>query len=203
MAVYNSFYANLIVYMVTRDCKNTRCVFTGYVFTRRVFMRAVALAAASLIVLLLFVSCTKKVKKRPYGYFRLGPVAEYLAPETRLEKFNLLLRRDEGGLYVMSTVCTHDLTYLLRKTVGEEDIFVSQYTASKYDINGKVISGPATADLPYYELKIDAGVYGGPKDTLYAYIGKEVSREWRLKVPDPVPAEPQPETPPSEATPQQ
>lgn len=91
-----------------------------------------------------------------------------------------MLRRDKDGLYVMSTMCTYDLTYLERRKEGEKDILASTYTDSKYDLNGKVISGPSITDLPYYQLKIDSGVYAGPKDTLYVYIGKKVSKDWRL-----------------------
>jgi nitrite reductase/ring-hydroxylating ferredoxin subunit len=144
------------------------------------------LVSSRLIILLLFLilssSCRAKSLNRPPGYFNLGKVSELLSPETNIEKDKLLLRRDERGFYVMSTMCTYDLTYLERKNVDGKDLLVSTYTDSKYDLRGKVISGPSTVNLPYYELKLDAGVYGGPKDTLYAYVGKEVSPDWRLEV---------------------
>lgn len=82
----------------------------------------------------------------------------------------------------MSTMCTYDLTYLKRKQVDGQTLYVSEYTDSKYDLQGNVVSGPAIAALPYYQLKLDAGEYGGPKDTLYVYIGKTVPPEWRLNL---------------------
>jgi hypothetical protein len=128
-------------------------------------------------------SCRQSVQRRPAGDFRLGKVIDLLAPETEMQKLKLLLRRDEKGFYVMSTMCTYDSTYLVRKKEGDREIYLSTYTDSKYELDGKVISGPAIADLPYYKLKYAAGSYESPIDTLFAEVGREVPRDWRLAVP--------------------
>jgi Rieske Fe-S protein len=102
-----------------------------------------------------------------------------------LEKAGLLLRRDELGWYAMSTLCTHDLSVLRRRNGPNGPMLASVYTSSTYDLNGKVLSGPAIKDLPYYELYVEQGVAEGARDTLYARIGSEKPREWRLPVPLP------------------
>lgn len=132
-----------------------------------------------------FVGCHTKVRKRPPGYLKIGPVKDYLAKnEYFLYDKRLMLRRDSRGFYVMSTLCTYDTSALVEKPLpGGGYKLVSVFEGSEYDRNGKVIKGPAVADLPYYKLEIAPEVYGGPPDTLYVKIGEEVSPDWRLPVP--------------------
>ena len=135
-----------------------------------------------IIISFLFFGCETSVRKRPPGYLKLGKVSDFLVPESKLNQQKLILRYDAKGFSVMSTMCTHDLTYLVRKNINGRDLLVSEYTSSQYDMTGGVVSGPAVGNLPYYELKIEPGVYGGPKDTLYVYVGKEVPSDWRLEL---------------------
>jgi Rieske Fe-S protein len=120
---------------------------------------------------------------RPYGYVRLGKISDLARAETYLEKDALLLRMDAGGFYIMSTECTYDLSNLKpERQANGEAVWVSSYTSSKYDSQGRVISGPARENLPYYLLEANNSVVGGPVDTLYARIGYKKSPDWRLKV---------------------
>jgi hypothetical protein len=138
----------------------------------------------AVLLALTFTGCEPSHRERPFGYLRLGPVGNFLKEETFLESDRLLVRHDAGGFSIMSTECTKDLSPLhLEQSPSGERIWKSKYTASSYSYDGKVLTGPAIKDLPYYDLRIDAKVYGGPKDTLYVEIGKERSKEWRLKVP--------------------
>jgi nitrite reductase/ring-hydroxylating ferredoxin subunit len=121
-------------------------------------------------------------RKRPPGYLRLGHVSGLLGRAQELKKFDLILRRDDGGLSAMSTQCTYDLSRLVLRKTDRGLILVSTLSSSTYDLDGKVLSGPAKVNLPYYELRFDAGVYGSPRDTLYVYVGREVSSDWRLPV---------------------
>lgn len=139
------------------------------------------IALLSLCCLLLF-ACQSEIKKRPFGYMRLGEVSGFLVPEKYLPDLRLLIKRDDRGLYAMSTECTHDLSALRLVERNGEKIFISDYSTSTYDWNGKVLSGPAKANLPYYSLRVDSGVYGGPKDTLYVDIGDERPPSWRLPI---------------------
>lgn len=135
-----------------------------------------------IFVALNITACEPKVRERPYGDMRLIKVAEMTGDERYFSELGFLLRRDSGGFYVMSTVCTHDLTTLKRRSSPQGDIFVSSDSTSSYDINGKVLTGPAIGDLPYYSLKLESGVYGGPIDTLFVEVGEKVPSNWRFKV---------------------
>lgn len=141
------------------------------------------LAAASVVVLFFYAAgCQSGIKERPYGFFRLGKVEDLKSPETFFPQFGLLLRRDEGGFYVMSTYCTYDLTPLTFKPAPSGGVFVSAKTGSTYGSSGEVLSGPAKIGLPFYELRFDSSTYGGSKDSLYAYVGIKKAASWRLKV---------------------
>lgn len=139
----------------------------------------------AVLTVVVFFGCHEALT-RPYGYIRLGKASELTAPETPLLDKWLILRHDEKGFSVMSTLCTYDLSPLdIRHTPDGHYELVSRYTQSAYSSDGSVLHGPTRHPLPYYELTLDEGVYGGPKDTLYVQVGVERPKEWRL--PDRVP----------------
>ena len=151
---------------------------------RRGHASGVLLAALCLVL----AACEVGVRKRAYGYMRVGKVEDLrAAPETYLPDKQLLLRYDAGGFSAMSTACTFDVSSLERVPSGDSYIFASSYTASRYDRAGKVLHGPAKADLPYYRLWLGRSEDNGPPDAIYVAIGEEVPPAWRLK------AEPPPE----------
>ena len=127
-------------------------------------------------------SCKPSHRERPYGDLRLGKVADFQEAEIVLDKERLLLRHDKAGFSVMSTLCSMDLTPLRRVVdpSGGEIRWVSDYSASVYQNDGKVIHGPAVRNLPYFKIVLDQGNFDSPKDTLYARIGEEVPPTWRL-----------------------
>ena len=137
---------------------------------------ALALAAA-------FTGCHPGIRKRAYGNLRLGKVAEFPEAEYFLPDLSLLLRRDAGGFYVMSTTCTYDESDLVPVKHGDSFIFKSSYTTSSYTAEGKVLSGPARGDLPYFQIELAPGDDEVSPDTLYVNVGREVSSAWRLAVP--------------------
>lgn len=145
-----------------------------------IFPAFVLLLLSSLMTLSLS-ACTSKGLKRPYGFMRLGKISELSTNETYLPDLRLVVRMDEEGFSVMSTVCTLDLTPLTRVDDGGSVLWRSSYSESSYSYNGEVMSGPTKAPLPYYNLKIDSSVYGGPKDALYAEVGVERPKGWRFK----------------------
>jgi len=81
----------------------------------------------------------------------------------------------------MSTACTHDLSALERRQNEGGEQWASAFTTSLYKSDGTVLKGPAVAPLPYYDLRLEAGVYGGLPDTLFVHVGVERPAEWRLK----------------------
>ncbi len=123
-------------------------------------------------------------RKRPVGYLKLGKAADFRDSQQYLPEAWLVLMHDENGFYAMSSLCTYDLTPLSQASSESGIIWESKYSTSRYDQQGKVISGPAKHALPYYRLRFDSGVYNGPKDTLYALIGDEVEPGWRLQIPE-------------------
>ena len=133
-----------------------------------------------LVALFALNACTTKGLKRPYGFMRLGKISELAASETYLPDLRLVVRMDEKGFSVMSTACTLDLTPLTRIDDGGKVVWRSSYSESSYAYDGAVIQGPTKAPLPFYDLKIDSSVYGGPKDALYAEVGVERPKEWRF-----------------------
>jgi len=141
------------------------------------------LTIAGIALCLIHSGCQSSVRKRPPGWLKLGKASEYTQAETYLPEKRLLLRKDERGFSVMSTECTHDLSGLVPKKTDHGVVFFSEYSDSQYAEDGKVLHGPAVADLPYFELRLDESVYGGPKDSLYVQIDKEVPKEWRLPYP--------------------
>lgn len=139
-------------------------------------------AAGLIVVALLLLACEPSVRNRPYGYERIGPVKNFLAAETDLPSNWLIFRRDAGGLSTMSTLCSRDL-YPLR-LIDREDhqVYHCDKCGSEFSKFGKTIHGPAIEELPYYALQIDQAVVQGPKDELYAIVGKKVSPDWRLVI---------------------
>lgn|GEM_PF-1389103 len=140
------------------------------------FIKVLLLSSAVIAL----VSCFDQVRERPVGWMRLGPVKDMLADETYLSTERLMIRRDSVGFSAMSTMCTYDLSALRRINTGNTYIWSSTHTTSKYSATGKVLEGPATAPLPYYYLRLDSKLHGGPIDTLYVQIGIERDPEWRL-----------------------
>jgi hypothetical protein len=130
-----------------------------------------------------FSGCEENGLTRPYGYLRLGRVEEFIGRRTFLTRDRLLLRRDERGLSVMSTLCTHDLTPLYPEETPHGIRLVSRYTTSQYDLSGIVVQGPAKHPLPYYELRLASNDERGIRDNLYVYIGMKVNASWRLPLP--------------------
>ena len=137
---------------------------------------AISCFAVSAVIL----ACNSSGMKRPYGFMRLGTLEELSSSETYLPDQRLMVRRDANGFSVMSTTCTFDLTPLTRSEQVDSITWRSSYTESEYAYNGEVKRGPTKHALPYYNIKIDAAVYGGVKDTLYAEVGTERDETWRF-----------------------
>ncbi len=144
---------------------------------------AALIKSATLLSLVWLCACEPAVRDRPYGEIRLGKFTELMDSEMQIPRAEILLRRDERGWYAMSLLCTKDLSILKRKTGPNGDYWASQYTDSTYSLDGKVLTGPAIKNLPYYELYIDQGLPDKPRDTLYVRIGNETTPDWRLPVP--------------------
>jgi len=134
------------------------------------------------LAILLLIACTPEVMTRPVGYVRLGPIAGFTDPENHLEELRLLLRRDERGFSVMSTMCTRDLSTLRRRVVNDKKVWYSDFSGSLYDNEGNVLENSASGNLPYFKLVLYPSAPGKARDTLFARIGTEVAEDWRFSL---------------------
>jgi Rieske Fe-S protein len=128
---------------------------------------------------LLLLGCEQK---RPPGFLYLGKITEIAEKSGFLEDKQIYIHRDNNGVVAMSTLCSYDLSKLKLVQQGKYKILATEFNESQYDLWGRVLRGPTTKDLPFYSVRIDSGEYGSAKDSLYAEIGKEVPREWRLAI---------------------
>ncbi len=147
-------------------------------FRRRAFHSLLYLFGA-LLTACLFVGCERQVRKRPHGDLRIGKIEDLTAAEQFYPELRLLVRYDQNGWSVMSTLCTYDLSPLRIVESKGERHFVSDYSGSEYSLDGKVLHGPTRWALPYYQAVVAPVTVGGPADTLFARIGEEVASEWR------------------------
>jgi len=100
--------------------------------------------------------------------------------ETDLNDLRLVVRRDVGGFSVMSTLCTYDLSPLVKQEIEGKVVWTSTLSTSTYSQDGKVLKGPATYPLPYFNIQIDSSVPRGQLDLIFAEVGKEKPQSWRF-----------------------
>lgn len=143
------------------------------------------ISAFTILLLGMLAGCSPDVRERPPGYIRLAPVWELTRPETVVERSAVVVRYDERGFSVMSTLSTYDLSRLERKHVGDGWRWVSRYDESEFADDGTVLKGPAVAPLPYYELTVDlGGVESTQPETLYARLGSKRPASYRFQPPE-------------------
>jgi cytochrome b6-f complex iron-sulfur subunit len=80
----------------------------------------------------------------------LGAIDTYSHGITPLPMHRLAVIRDDRGFGVMSLVCTHQLCVVAQQ--GHR--FVCPCHGSEFSEEGRVLIGPASADLPWYAVTI-------------------------------------------------
>ena len=104
--------------------------------------------------------------------FKIGMIEDFpVGAVKKIDDKKVFIFADEGGLYAISTVCTH-LGCIVFKT---EWGFQCPCHGSKYNGSGKVIGGPAPRPLSWFE--ISQGIDG----TLVVDASKEVSAGTKYK----------------------
>ena len=122
--------------------------------TRRSFMEwgfSWVLGAVSLAVFLAAVMRMSFPSLLPgkSGKFKIGTREDFPQGTTKYFKDQkVYVFADEEGVSAMSAVCTH-----LGCIVNEEETqFVCPCHGSRFDLNGKVLQGPAPKSLPWYDV---------------------------------------------------
>lgn len=92
----------------------------------------------------------------PSQKFKIGPAQDYPSGTVRnFDDENVIVFRDDEGMYAISTVCTHLECIVTRSDDGE---FECPCHGSKFHADGKVAKGPAPTPLPWLEVsKLPSG----------------------------------------------
>jgi cytochrome b6-f complex iron-sulfur subunit len=107
----------------------------------------------------------KRVKIGKPGLF---PLNDY----TYIHEHKLFIYRDNTGVKVVSSICTH-LGCAIEKI---ENGFQCPCHGSQYDREGHVLSGPALKDLPWYRL------YRSMDGQIIVDLTKTVDPDYKLPV---------------------
>ena len=81
----------------------------------------------------------------PPSEFDIGPAVDYpINSRTILAHIPAIVIHDQNGLRAISLACTHLGCMIEQRNFG----FECPCHSSRYDINGKLLKGPANRDLP-------------------------------------------------------
>jgi nitrite reductase/ring-hydroxylating ferredoxin subunit len=89
----------------------------------------------------------------------------------------VVLGRDAGGLYAMSTICTHQQCDMRNDGSITSTGLTCDCHSSVFDAQGQPTSGPASRALPHYAVEIAAG------GAITVHAGVAVSVATRVAVP--------------------
>jgi Rieske Fe-S protein len=143
--------------------------------SRRLLCQA-ACAGAGLVVLSAIPGCggTTHEASCTVGSPGAGPTDLQEGQARWVESLQVFICRDAGGYFAMSSSCTH-----VGAQVGFVDMtagFKCPLHFSTFTFEGHVTTGPATVDLPHYELcTTDSGL-------LIVDVTKQVTADTRLVV---------------------
>lgn len=142
-------------------------------FTRRRFLGMFAGGVGGVAA----TACSSGVGPAMVGDVSAGNVANLPVGALRpLSSVPACIGRDSGGVYAMTLTCTHagcDMGSQGR--VSSAGIFCGCH-GSRFDVNGNVVSGPATQALDHFAVTVDAG------GELTVHGGESVGADQRLKV---------------------
>ena len=83
------------------------------------------------------------------GKFKIGHPEDFPVGTTKIfSEKNVIVFRDEKGLFAISLVCTHLGCIVSKLSQG----FACPCHGSKYDENGAVVKGPAPRALDWFEI---------------------------------------------------
>jgi len=89
----------------------------------------------------------------------------------------IYLGRDAGGIYAMTSVCTHSSCDMLARGVVLVDRLRCTCHGSEYDYDGAVLMGPATIALRHYLVELE------PDGTILVHKDETVDTSVRAPLP--------------------
>ena len=144
---------------------------------RRDFLSRAGLwaAAAAILGSILGMARLPKPRVMPEAgrRFRIGPPGAFPVGSTRIiPGRNVRINSQPDGLSAMSMICTH-----LGCVVAEKpDGFDCPCHGSKFDLDGRVLRGPAPRSLPWWEVS------RAPDGNLIVDVGREVKLGTQFQV---------------------
>ncbi len=120
--------------------------------TRRVFLRTTAAVG-------LTIGCGAPSGSEPeaFGSISAGSASAFAVGTLEaVPGWPVIIGRDGGGFYAMTSTCTHaGCDMAADGSVGAEGVFCGCH-GSRFDANGAVLRGPASAPLAHFKVSIDA-----------------------------------------------
>jgi nitrite reductase/ring-hydroxylating ferredoxin subunit len=128
--------------------------------SRREVLRGGVAAAGAVSLLATMPAACMQASAAPSGPVPAGNVADIQAGTlTLVEGENVILGRDQGGLYAMTRVCTHQGQLVSVVSIGGLPALHCYAHGSEFSMNGIVTHGPAGRDLEHFQ--VDLGPDGG------------------------------------------
>jgi Rieske Fe-S protein len=88
------------------------------------------------------------------GKLAAGPASRFaVGTQTWFQCARVFVLRDAGGLYAMTSICTHMQCDVQFDNIGDD--FLCPCHLSTYDLNGNVTMGPATKPLVHFLITLD------------------------------------------------
>lgn len=115
----------------------------------------------------------------PAGYVVIGDVDDIQVDSLIAHPtLDLFVGRDSGGIYVMTSRCTHQSCNMIANEGVAPDLTITcGCHFSRFDRFGEVLKGPATTTLPHFHVVItDDGLVG-------ADLNQVVDADFRAPVP--------------------
>lgn len=123
---------------------------------RRDLLRVVGTSAGALVVTAAFPGCSHPTGSPPSGPVSAMTVADYKMNALRVLSANIAVGLDSGGLYAMSSVCTHAGCLLEDNAETISAGLSCPCHGSTFDGNGNVTGGPARTPLQHYAVTVAA-----------------------------------------------
>jgi Rieske Fe-S protein len=112
--------------------------------SRRGMLRVVAAAGLGAA------ACGQQGRDQPTGPIAAGNVSDLPAGAFKVMG-DVVLARDDGGIYAMSAICTHAGCPTQRNSAGG---LSCPCHGARFDRDGKVLAGPARSPLPHFAVDL-------------------------------------------------